>query len=356
MSAPRSSTGAWVGSVRAAVDSAPSAAVLCGSPVEPVEPVAGPAALVADVEVVGVERLSPSFVRVALGGPALVDLGEDGFDTRFKLVLPGPSEVLPAIPERVEDYWGAVQGLPVGVRPAVRTYTVRDVLRTPGGTRLVVDLVVHDDQPGHPAGPACRWALTARPGDRLQVVVPHRDGTYGGTEFDPAGRRRLLLVGDATAVPAVARILTDLPPGHHGEVFLEVADEADLATLPPHPDLRVHRSVTAGGPGRQLVQDVRRHLGLTAATTTPVVEGRLPVAPADVWETPRFSAAGEALTPGPGVVVPPGGGRGLDDVYAWIAGESWMVRTLRRSLVGELGLDRAQVAFMGYWRDGVAMR
>ena len=31
-----------------------------------------------------------------------------------------------------------------------------------------------------------------------------------------------------------------------------------------------------------------------------------------------------------------------------------MVTALRRALVGELGLDRRQVAFMGYWRRGVA--
>lgn len=33
-----------------------------------------------------------------------------------------------------------------------------------------------------------------------------------------------------------------------------------------------------------------------------------------------------------------------------------MVRALRRSLVSELGVDQSQVAFMGYWRKGVAMR
>ncbi len=33
-----------------------------------------------------------------------------------------------------------------------------------------------------------------------------------------------------------------------------------------------------------------------------------------------------------------------------------MVKALRRSLVTELGLERAQVAFMGYWREGVAMK
>ena len=31
-----------------------------------------------------------------------------------------------------------------------------------------------------------------------------------------------------------------------------------------------------------------------------------------------------------------------------------MVRDLRRYLVGERGIDRRQVAFMGYWREGKA--
>ena len=33
-----------------------------------------------------------------------------------------------------------------------------------------------------------------------------------------------------------------------------------------------------------------------------------------------------------------------------------MVTGLRRHLVKELGVDRSQVAFMGYWRRGVAMK
>ena len=49
-------------------------------------------------------------------------------------------------------------------------------------------------------------------------------------------------------------------------------------------------------------------------------------------------------------------GHDLDGLYAWIAGESGVVTTLRRHLVKELGMDRRQVAFMGYWRRGVAMR
>lgn len=39
-------------------------------------------------------------------------------------------------------------------------------------------------------------------------------------------------------------------------------------------------------------------------------------------------------------------------VFAWLAGEAGVIRTLRRHLVAERGLDRRCVAFMGYWRLG----
>ena len=40
--------------------------------------------------------------------------------------------------------------------------------------------------------------------------------------------------------------------------------------------------------------------------------------------------------------------------YAWIAGEAGCVKELRRHLVRGVGIDRKQVAFMGYWRHGKA--
>jgi NADPH-dependent ferric siderophore reductase len=68
----------------------------------------------------------------------------------------------------------------------------------------------------------------------------------------------------------------------------------------------------------------------------------------DLWETPTYSSSGEPVAEP--AEVPHG------DLYAWIAGESKVVTGLRRHLVRELGIDRRQVAFMGYWRQGVAMR
>jgi NADPH-dependent ferric siderophore reductase len=44
------------------------------------------------------------------------------------------------------------------------------------------------------------------------------------------------------------------------------------------------------------------------------------------------------------------------DLYAWIAGEAGVVTALRRHVVREVGMDRREVAFMGYWRRGGAMR
>jgi NADPH-dependent ferric siderophore reductase len=304
-----------------------------------------PAVLVARARVHETVRVTPAVQRVTLASPGFADLAHPGFDTRIKLVLPGPTGALPAVTGDWYEDWLA---MPEQERSPMRTYTVRDVLRSADSVHLVVDLVVHDeDRPGD-AGPACRWALSAQPGDELLVVGPHRAAEragqpYGGTEFDPAGRTELLLVGDETALPAIARILADLPPGHVGDAFVEVPTDADLVELVRPPGIEVHWIFRGDAAhGRRLTAAVRRHLGLPAAPGSPAPAGEPHDGP-EIWETGA-------------------GPQGRDpceepaDLYAWIAGESWMVRALRRALVGELGLARAQVAFMGYWREGVAMR
>jgi NADPH-dependent ferric siderophore reductase len=312
-----------------------------------------PSVLIAEAVVHSVLRLSPAYVRVELASPAFVDLGEDGFDTRFKVILPGGTGKLPPIPEVPEQWYETWMSAPDAVRSPMRTYTIRDVVRDGGDVRLVVDLVVHADR-GDGLGPACRWALRARPGDVIQVIAPHRWTAYGGTEFDPGERRHVLLIGDETAVPAISRILADLPPGCSVQAFLEVPTSHDILDLPTPAGADVTwLPRNDGACGRRLVQEVRRHLGLPPSPefhALPDLPSDLDI---DVWETPRYSASGEDVE---AQVHSRSVGHDLDDTYAWIAGESWMVKCLRRSLVGELGVDRAQVAFMGYWREGVAMR
>lgn len=44
-----------------------------------------------------------------------------------------------------------------------------------------------------------------------------------------------------------------------------------------------------------------------------------------------------------------------DDVpalSAWIAGESSVIKAMRRLLVNEYAVPKSAVAFMGYWREG----
>jgi NADPH-dependent ferric siderophore reductase len=312
-----------------------------------------PSVLIAEAVVHSVLRLSPAYVRVELASPAFVDLGEDGFDTRFKVILPGGTGKLPPIPEVPEQWYETWMSAPDAVRSPMRTYTIRDVVHDGGDVRLVVDLVVHADR-GHGLGPACRWALRARPGDVIQVIAPHRRTAYGGTEFDPGERRHVLLIGDETAVPAISRILADLPPGCSVQAFLEVPTSHDILDLPTPAGADVTwLPRNDGACGRRLVQEVRRHLGLPPSSEFDALPDLPSDLDIDVWETPRYSASGEDVE---AQVHSRSVGHDLDDTYAWIAGESWMVKCLRRSLVGELGVDRAQVAFMGYWREGVAMR
>lgn len=149
-----------------------------------------------EVEVVGVERLSPSFVRIELGGPALADFGVDGplLDQRIKLVFPSDSGRLPSFHGADESWWGSWLDIPEDERGQMRTYTIREVRGSGADTRLVVDLVLHP-APGAD-GPGSRWAASAVPGDRLVVLAPRRGEPFGGIEFAADADARLLLAGD----------------------------------------------------------------------------------------------------------------------------------------------------------------
>jgi NADPH-dependent ferric siderophore reductase len=292
--------------------------------------------LLATVEVTHAERLSPSYVRVELGGPDLADFGVDGplYDQRIKLLLPGPAG-LPVL--GADTWWTDWCALPEEGRGHVRTYTVRDVRGRGADTRLVVDFVLH---PGA-HGPGSSWAARASVGDRILVVGPRRGTGFGGIEFVPGAADRLLLAGDETAVPAIAAILSLLPGDAQGAAFLEVPVGQDVQPLLAPRGVEVNWLPRAGAPlGARLSAAVLAHLGGSGSPVVPDEE----VDP-DLWETPTYSSSGEPLTAG-----------ARDGLYAWVAGESRVVTGLRRALVSDLGLNRSQVAFMGYWREGVAMR
>ena len=299
------------------------------------------------VHAVSVERISPSFVRVELGSPVLADFGVEGklYDQRVRLIFPNESGGLPTF-ERVDESWFSCWlDIPTEQRGHMRTYSVRAVRGRGADTRLIVDFVLHGEN--GTSGPGSAWAAAATPGDRLVLLGPKRREPFGGIEFAPGASRRLLLVGDETAVPAACSILTDLEADAHGTVFLEVPDSADVMKVPAPKDVEVVWLPRGDAEhGVHQVAAVRHHLGLPPAVGLVDDPGVEP----DLWETPSYSSSGEEIT-GPAAA-----GRDLLGLYAWVAGEAKAVTTLRRCLVKELGLDRRRVAFMGYWRRGVAMR
>ena len=296
------------------------------------------------VRVSAVRPLSPSFVRVTFSGPDLDRVADTGFDQRFKLILPLGEWGLDLV--GMDDDWYSVwREQPDDRRNPVRTYTVRAVRQD--ACELDVDVVRHG-----PTGPAGAWIDGVRVGDEAMLCAPNRDfdGDPGGVDFvPPVAYDRLLLAGDETAVPAISSIIDRLPAGTRATVVVEVPLTGDSAALPQRAGVDLRVVARDGGPrGTPLIAAVREAAdALLAEVELPEVEleQRLdqPLEDVDVdtetlWEVPRDGD-------GPAQLRAP--------LYAWLAGEAAVIKTLRRYLVTERGLDRRCVAFMGYWREGV---
>lgn len=173
-------------------------------------------------------------------------------------------------------------------RPFTRYYTVRRW--DPATCTMEVDFVLH----GH--GPAAAWAAAARIGDVIMVGSPR--GHYA----PPTGTSWIALVGDATALPAIARILeehADHPDAPPVVAVLDLA-EPDAPPLALRPTDRVVWA--AGDEPLDLLAEVRR---LTARAE-----------------------------------------RG----YVWFSGEAGEMRAVRRHLRHELRWPTSDWMTMGYWR------
>ncbi|WP_380173244.1 siderophore-interacting protein [Kineococcus sp. DHX-1] len=301
------------------------------------------------VRVAAVERLGTSFVRLTMTSPDLARFGAAGYDQRFKVLLfPRPFEDY-GVPEG--DWYTWWRELPDEVRPVMRTYTVRAFrpATAAADAEIDVDFVLHgiDDGAGH-AGPASRWAAGAAVGDEVVLVGPDAPGTgrmWGVEWAPPTEARTLLLAGDETAVPAVSAVLEQLPAGITVTALLEVPDAGDILHLRSDADLTVewlprNGDHAAGDLLQRRVHDVASALvdqvraeDLTGQGTDQDGEDEDGI----LWDVPENAEAA-----------------GPECLYAWLAGESGVVKALRRHLVREVGVPRSSVAFMGYWRAGRA--
>ncbi|WP_448710536.1 siderophore-interacting protein [Microbacterium profundi] len=326
--------------------------------------------VLARAEVRAVDRVSPNFVRVTFGGRDLEEFGTPGdvYDARIKLVFPPASGILPDLDRDTDDWWGSYLAVPEDERGSMRTYSVRSLDVVPSAelveasaelvvpsaelveasaTEVVVDFVLHL-APGL-TGPASLWASAAGVGDEVWMVGPRRGRSErGGIEYAPGSASSVMLVGDETAAPAIARILEDAPRDLRGLAFIEVPTAEDILPIDAPDGVEVHwlpRGDAAHG--LRLIPTVLDCLGDSAHSKSGDSEIVVQDAEGEdlVWETPIYSGSGEDVAEA-----------ASGERYFWIAGESGVVTTLRRHLVKDLGIDRAQVAFMGYWRRGVAMR
>jgi NADPH-dependent ferric siderophore reductase len=202
------------------------------------------------------DQVSPHLVRLTLSVPGFESTGI--LDEWVGLVVPGQFQV--------------------------RYYTVRS-LDALAGDEMVLDVVVHSE------GLVTEWASGDCVGDAVAVTAPQ------GSFKPPPGAAWLLLVGDLTALPAMARIRA-------------------AATIPT----RIWAEVPDDLPGYLPA-------GADVTWLEPPAEGRSRLA--EVVE---------------GIDWPEGEG------YFWMAGESAQMRAIRKHLMRERRLPNAAYAVMGYWR------
>ena len=302
------------------------------------------------VTVARAETLSPHFKRIVFQGPDLQNFADAGYDERIKILLPLPDGSLPApsffeaSPEDPLAWYQKWRTLPAERRNPLRTYTVRKVKHE--SEQIDVDFVIHDH-----AGPAGAFAEAVKPGDQAIIIGPNAQagGPIAGMDFHPGQSRHLLLVGDETAVPAIAAIMDSLIRDHwqgDGVALIEVPTEKDRLSLPKHEGIRViWTTCDESGHGHALIEAMRSLLeNLPIHSPTVLVAGssekftEVDIDKELLWETADAAQADASIH--------------ADDLYAWIAGEAATVRELRRMLVRDRGMDRRNVSFMGYWRQG----
>ena len=233
------------------------------------------------LEVLRVVDLTPRMRRITLGGPELTGFISLGSDDHVKLFFPQTAEELATL-ENLE----LSAGMKSKTMPPMRDYTPRrydlDTLE------LDIDFVLHGD------GPAATWAAQARPGQWLYIGGPR------GSMVVPDMFDSYLLIGDETALPAIARRLEELPANRRALVVVEVENAAEEQTL-------------------------------NSAASVDVI-----------WV--HRDGSNNLLEIVQGLSIPQG------KLYAWVATETALSRKVRRVLLDTHGLNEEFVKAAGYWR------
>ena len=238
-------------------------------------------------EVRSVVALTPTMIRIVFGGEDLRRFVSSGDpDERLVVVLPRPGERHTPDPVRQSD---GTLDYPADDEPEVRSYTVRRF--DPEKPELVIDFV------RHVGGAAATWASQTQTGD--VVYLSPAKGWYS----PPADTTWQLLLADLTGLPALGRILEELPAGMRAITVAEVATEADRQTFNSAATVSSQWLVAGNGHESSRLFEVLKQI-----------------------EFPS----------GPG--------------YIWFAGEAADSRTVRKYVRRELGWTTDRFTIIGYWR------
>ncbi|KAA0949760.1 siderophore-interacting protein [Pseudomonas sp. ANT_H14] len=231
------------------------------------------------LDVLRVVDITPRMRRITLSGEQLAGFVSLGSDDHIKLLFPQTAAEYVALQSPTFSIKGD------GPQPAMRDYTPRRFDLAIG--ELDIDFVLHGD------GPASTWAEQAAVGQHLYIGGPR------GSMIVPDIFDSYLLIGDETALPAIARRLEELPAGREVLAVIEVANAAERQTLESAADVEVIWVLRGVDNLLATVQQLR---------------------------------------------VPDG------SLYAWVATETKLSRQVRRVLLDEHKLDDSFVKAVGYWR------
>lgn len=174
--------------------------------------------------------------------------GDVGYHIR--LLLP-PAGRVPRWPEQRPD--GRLDW-PVGQDALIsRVYTIREA--DPAAGTIAVDFVLHEGL----ASPGADFARGACAGDVVGLMGP------GGDGLPPSDN--LLLMGDETALPAIARMLAELSPQTRATVIIAITDETSIQPLPTQGRAELCWLLPDAGPyGLERALDERLATGALDAT------------------------------------------------------------------------------------------
>jgi NADPH-dependent ferric siderophore reductase len=250
------------------------------------------------------EQVAPHLVRVLLDVPGFVSTGipdewvglavSGKYRPRYYTVLHHDGPVVDEPADAVPSAGDPARGGPSADGGSADGQPRGDGPSGDGGagrvTRLALDIALHS------AGLVTEWAARDRiVGQTVTITAPK--GSFG----PPAGAEWLLLAGDLTAMPAMARIAreTDLPT----RIWAEVPDR-----LPGYLPAGAEASWANAGPESRLAE---------------IVES---------------------------IERPDGQG------YLWAAGESGQIRAIRKHMLRVHKVPGQWYNTMGYWRAGAGRR